>query len=56
MLIAVGNHALELGAAVRCATLRPVDVFADYDVTVVLCKLITGLKLPLNGLFGLAVA
>ena len=56
VLVAVGNHALELGPAVRCTALSPLDVFADYDMSVVLGELIAGLKLVLNRLLRLAVA
>ena len=56
VLVAVGNHALELGPAVRRAALRPVDVFANHDMSVVLGELVAGLKLALDGLFCLAVA
>ena len=53
VLVAVGNHALELGPAVRRTALRPVDIFANYDMSIVLGKLIAGLKLALNGLLRL---
>ena len=56
MLVTVGNHPLELGATVCCSALRPVDVFTNHDMPVVLGELITDLKLSLDGLLGLAVA
>ena len=56
VFVAVGNHALKLGPAVRRAALRPVDVFANHDMSVVLGELVAGLKLALNGLLRLAVA
>ena len=56
MFVAVGNHTLELGTAVRRAALRPVDVFANHDMSVVLGKLVAGLQLALNRLFRLAIA
>ena len=54
--VAVGDHALEVRAAVRRAALRPINVFADHRMSVVLCVVIAGLKLSLNGLFRLTVA
>ena len=56
VLVAVGNHALKLGPAVCRAALRPVDVFTNHDMSVVLGELVAGLKLALNGLLRLAVA
>ena len=56
VFVAVGNHTLELGPAVRCTALRPVDVLTNHNMSVVLGKLVAGLKLALDGLFRLAVA
>ena len=33
VLVAVGNHALELGPTICCAALRPVDIFANHDMS-----------------------
>ena len=56
VFVAVGDHTLELGPAVRRAALRPVDVFANHDMSIVLGELVAGLKLALDGLLRLAVA
>ena len=56
VLVAVGNHALELGPAVRGAALRPVNVLSDHDMAVVFGILIASLELSLDGLLGLTVA
>ncbi len=55
VLVAVGNHALELGPAVCGAALRTVNVFANHNMPIGPGVVIAGLKLPFDGLLGLAM-
>src|SRR5699024_6738544 len=56
VLVAVGNHPLELGPAVSRSALCPVNILANDNVIMASGVLIAGLELSLDGLFGLTVA
>jgi len=56
VLIAVGDHSLELRTVVICAALCSVDALAYDGVAVVCGEFVAGLELTFNGLLALAVA
>ena len=55
MLITVGNHPLELGAAVGGSALSAVNILSDNEIAIVFSILIAGMELSLNGLLSLAM-
>lgn len=48
MLVTVGNHPLELGAAVAGSALSAVDVLPNNKIAVVFCILIAGMELSIS--------